>query len=81
MAYSERLAQNQARPVIQFNWQATLGKVVQNGNFATVNLIITTSFPGGLTGASQYSKTVTFDLTETGNSWLITSPTNTYWIY
>jgi hypothetical protein len=81
ISYSEWLAQNQALPAIQFNCQATLDKVVQNGNFATIDVSVTTSFPGGLAGGSQYSQTITFDLAKTGNSWLITSPTNTYWIY
>ena len=62
-------------------WRATLGKTVQNGGYATVEVMIETSYPGGMMSSSQSNLPVTFDLTETGNSWLITSPTYIYWIY
>jgi hypothetical protein len=79
--YDEWLAQNQNRLATQTGWRATLGKTVQNGGYATVEVMIETSNPGGMMNSSQYNLPVTFDLTETGNSWLITSPANVYWIY
>jgi hypothetical protein len=79
--YNDWLSQNLNRPAGQTGWRATLGKTVQNGSYATVEVMIETSYPGGLMSSSQSNLPVTFDLTETGNSWLITSPTYIYWIY
>ena len=81
MSYDDWLSQNLNRPAGQTGWRATLGKTVQNGNYATVDVAIETSYPGGMMSSSQSNLPVTFDLTETGNSWLITSPTYIYWIY
>lgn len=79
--YSQWLTQNQNAPAGQTGWRATLGKVVQNGSYATVAVAIETSYPGGVMSSSQSDIPVTFDLTETGNSWLITSPSYIFWIY
>jgi hypothetical protein len=79
--YSDWLTQNQNRPTVQTGWGATLGKTVQNGGYATVEVMIETSYPGGMMSSSQSNLPVTFDLTETGSTWLITSPTYIYWIY
>jgi hypothetical protein len=79
--YGEWLTQNQNGPASQTGWGATLGKTVQNGTYATVTVMIETSYPGGMMSSSQSDIPVTFDLTETGNSWLITSPTYIFWIY
>ena len=81
MSYNDWLTQNQNRPATQTGWRATLGKTVQNGGYATVEVLIETSYPGGMMSSSQSNLPVTFDLTETGNSWLITSPSYIYWIY
>jgi hypothetical protein len=81
MSYDDWLSQNLNRPAGQTGWRATLGKTVQNGNYATVDVAIETSYPGGMMSSSQSNLPVTFDLSETGNSWLITSPTYIYWIY
>jgi hypothetical protein len=81
MSYDDWLSQNTNRPAGQTGWRATLGKTVQNGNYATVEVMIETSYPGGMMSSSQSNLPVTFDLSETGNSWLITSPTYIYWIY
>ena len=81
MSYNDWLTQNQNRPAVQNSWRATLGKTAQNGGYATVEVMIETSYPGAMMSSSQSNLPVTFDLTETGNSWLITSPTSIYWIY
>jgi len=81
MSYNDWLTQNTNRPAGQTGWRATLGKTVQNGGYATVDVMIETSYPGGMMSGSQSNLPITFDLTETGNSWLITSPTDIYWIY
>jgi hypothetical protein len=81
MSYDDWLSQNTNRPASQTGWRATLGKTVQNGNYATVEVMIETSYPGGMMSTSQSNLPVTFDLTETGDSWFITSPTYIYWIY
>ena len=80
-SYNDWLTQNTNRPAGQTGWRATLGKTVQNGSYGTVDVMIETSYPGGMMSSSQSTLPVTFDLTETGNSWLITSPTYIYWIY
>ena len=81
ISYNDWLTQNQNSPATQTGWRATLGKTVQTGGYATVDVMIETSYPGGVMSSSQYNMPITFDLTETGNSWLITSPTYIYWIY
>jgi hypothetical protein len=81
ISYNDWLTQNQNRPATQTGWRATLGKTEQNGGYATVDVMIETSYPGGMMSSSQSNLPVTFDLTETGNSWLITSPSYIYWIY
>jgi hypothetical protein len=62
-------------------WKATLGKTTQNGDNATVEVTIDTFRTGGLLGDSQFSQYITFQLTKSGNSWFITSPTYIFWIY
>ncbi len=62
-------------------WEATLGKTMQNGDYATTEITIDIFRPGGIFGRSQSSQQITFQLTKTSNSWLITSPTYIYWIY
>ena len=66
---------------VQSSWKATLGKVTQNGNYATVEVTIDNFRTGGLFSNSQYSQQLAFMLTKTGSSWLITAPTYLYWIY
>ena len=65
----------------QSAWKATLGEVTQNGNYATVEVIIDTFHAAGVFGGSQLSQPISFQLTKTGNSWFITSPTYIYWIF
>jgi hypothetical protein len=48
MSYDDWLSQNQNRPAGQTGWRATLGKTVQNGSYATVEVMIETSYPGGI---------------------------------
>ena len=81
MSYNEWLTQNQNLPAMQVSWEATLGQTVQNGNYATVSVMIETSYPDGLMNSSNYSQPLEFSLIGADNSWLITSPTYTYWIY
>jgi hypothetical protein len=65
----------------QTTWKATLGEVTQNGDYATVEVIIDTFRAAGVFGGSQVSQPISFQLTKTGNSWFITSPSYIYWIY
>jgi hypothetical protein len=65
----------------QTAWEATLGKTTQNGDYATTEITIDILRPGRIFGGSQYSQQITYQLTKTGNSWLITFPTYLYWIY
>jgi hypothetical protein len=65
----------------QTTWKATLGKVTQDGNNATVDVMVDTFRPGGIFSNSQYSQQIVFILTKTGNSWFITSPTYLYWMF
>ena len=61
-------------PSMQIEWQATLEKTSQNGNYATVDVNIETAYPGSMVKSSQYSQQLNFSLTKTINSWLIISP-------
>jgi hypothetical protein len=65
----------------QSGWRATLEQTTQNGNDATVNVTIDTSYPNGMMNNSVYSQQINFLLSKINNSWLIVSPTNIYWIY
>jgi hypothetical protein len=82
-AYDDWLRSVSAGPQTsnQTTWKATLGEVTQNGNYATVEVIIDTFRAVGVFGGSQVSQPISFQLTKTGNSWFITSPTYIYWIY
>ena len=65
----------------QTTWKATLGKIDQNGNSATVDVTVDTFRQGGVFSNSQSSQQLIFILTKSGNSWLITSPTYLYWMF
>jgi hypothetical protein len=65
----------------QTTWKATLGKIDQNGNNATVDVTVDTFRQGGVFSNSQSSQQLIFILTKNGNSWLITSPTYLYWMF
>jgi hypothetical protein len=62
-------------------WKATLGKTTQNGDNATVEVIIDTFRPGGLFEDPLHSQQIIFQLSKIDGKWLITSPTYIYWIY
>jgi hypothetical protein len=63
------------------NWRATLGKTIINGDNATVGIKVEVFRSGGLFNNPVYSNNVTFSLKKVNNLWLITSPTELYWIY
>jgi hypothetical protein len=65
----------------QATWKATLGKTTQNGNNASVEVIIDTVRPGGPFGNPTSSQQILFQLSKIDGKWLITSPTYIYWIY
>ena len=62
-------------------WKATLGKITQNGDYATVEITIDTLRPGGPFENPVRSQQIVFQLTRINSQWLITSPTYIYWIY
>ncbi len=63
------------------SWKATLGKTMATGERATVEVTIDVFRPSGPFENAVRSQQVFFQLTRTGESWLITSPPNLYWIY
>lgn len=65
----------------QSAWKATLGKVTQKGDNATVEVTIDTFYPVGAFSGSPSSQQITFQLIKIINSWFITSPTYVFWIY
>ncbi len=65
----------------QPTWKATLGKTTQNGDNATVEVIIDTFRPGGPFEDPLRSQQIIFQLSKIDGKWLITSPTYIYWIY
>jgi hypothetical protein len=62
-------------------WKATLGETIQNGNNATVQVIIDTIRPGGPFDNPARSREVSFQLKRIDGQWLITSPNYIWWIY
>ena len=81
ISYNDWLTQNGNPAATKVSWQAALGNTVQNGPDATVTVTIETAYPDGMMNSSNYSQQIEFFLTGADNSWLITSPTYTYWIY
>jgi hypothetical protein len=65
----------------QSAWKATLGKTTQNGDNATVEVIIDTFRPGGPFEDLLRSQQIIFQLSKIDGKWLITSPAYIYWIY
>ncbi|MCX6002879.1 MAG: hypothetical protein NTX46_00280 [Chloroflexi bacterium] len=65
----------------QPTWKATLGKTTENGDNATVGVIIDTFHPGGPFEDSLRSQQIIFQFSKIDDKWLITSPTYIYWIY
>ena len=62
-------------------WKATLGETIQNGDDATVQVIIETLRPGGPFDNPVRSRQISFELKRIDGQWLITSPTYIFWIY
>jgi hypothetical protein len=61
-------------------WKATLDKTTQNGDDATVEVIIDTGTGGPFEGLPR-SQLIDFQLSKIDGKWLITSPTYINWIY
>jgi hypothetical protein len=79
--YDDWLRMVMPQPSSQATWKATLGKITQNGNSATVEVVIDTIRQGGPFGNPTSNQQVVFQLNNIGGKWLITSPTYIYWIY
>jgi hypothetical protein len=62
-------------------WKATLGQTIQNGDNATVQVIIETLRPGGPFDNPVRSQQMSFQLKRIDGQWLITSPTYIFWFY
>jgi len=75
--YWMQSAQNSANT----NWRATLGQTVISGDTATVGIKVEVFRSQGLFNNPIHSNAVTFSLKKVNNLWLITSPTELYWIY
>jgi hypothetical protein len=65
----------------QTTWKATLGKIMENGDSATVEVTIDTFRPGGPFEDTLRSQQIIFQLSKIADKWLINSPTYIYWIY
>jgi hypothetical protein len=70
-----------ARNTASFTWKASLGNTQVTGNIATVELIVEVFSPSGPFGNPVHTNNVTVFLKRSGSSWLITSPTDLYWVY
>ena len=62
-------------------WKAELGKTTLQGKNASVEIILEVFVSGGPFGNPIRTQNVIFSLTQSGNRWLITSPTDLYWLY
>ena len=82
LTYSNWVSQlTSGRPTVDGSWKASLGAITVSGNQATVEIIMSVFSPGGPFSDPIRTNNVTFTLTKTGNTWLITSPTYVYWLY
>jgi hypothetical protein len=70
-----------AQGLQELAWKANLGKVSVTGDTARVEVNIQTFRAGGAFDNNSYSRNVTFFLKKQGQSWLITSPRETYILY
>ena len=75
--YWMQSAQNAAN----LSWRATLGQTVVSGDNATVGVKVEVFRSGGLFDNPIHTNNFTFSLKKVNNTWLITSPTELYWIY
>jgi hypothetical protein len=62
------------------SWKATLDKAAVTGSTANVQISVEVFRPGGPLSNPVHTLTEIFLLTQEGNSWLITSPTDLYWL-
>ena len=64
-------------------WKATLGQTTISGSNASVEVFVDTFRPNsnGPFGSSTYTQLILFQLTKTGNSWLINTRPPLYWLY
>jgi hypothetical protein len=62
-------------------WKASLGKVSETGNDASVEVNIEVFTPNGPFGNAIHNNVITFFLKKTGAKWLITAPTDLYFLY
>jgi hypothetical protein len=62
-------------------WKANLGKISLEGETASVEIILEVFTSGGPFGNPIRTDTIIFFLKKVDNDWLITSPTDLYWLY
>jgi len=65
----------------QSTWKATLGKITQNVDNATVEVTIDTFRPRAPFEDPLHSQQINFQLSKINGKWVITSPTYIYWFY
>jgi hypothetical protein len=65
----------------QSTWKATLGKITQNVDNATVEVTIDTFRPRAPFEDPLHSQQIIFQLSKINGKWVITSPTYIYWFY
>jgi hypothetical protein len=63
------------------SWKANLNKTTVAGDSASVEITVEVFRPGGPLSSPIHDITEVFNLTRSGNLWLIASPTDLYWIY
>ncbi len=79
-SYSDWLRM-QPQGASQATWKAALVRTTQSGENATVEIAIDILRPGGPLGSFEHYQQIVFQLSKTGDKWLITSPTYVFWIY
>jgi len=62
-------------------WKASLGKIIETGTTASVEITVDVLRPQGPFGSPINSHSVTFFFKKIDTNWLITAPTDLYWIY
>jgi hypothetical protein len=62
-------------------WKASLGRTTVSGNIATVAVTVEVFMTRGLFENPVSTNNVVFSLQKQGANWLITSPSDVYWVY
>jgi hypothetical protein len=70
-----------AQGAVRNAWKASLGKVSETGDTASVEVDIEVFTSEGPFGNAIHTNNITFFMKKSGPNWLITAPLDLYWLY